>query len=82
MFVLHRKSSDRSLSVSVVLHAEQLDHPCRLLSPCNPARDPTGFGKDVVRSGTTGGDHLIAKLARQRQVGQPVAVDMAMSFRP
>jgi hypothetical protein len=63
-------------AVAVVLHAEELDHSGCIFGSSHPAADPAGLGQDVVRLGTTRRDHLVTQLARQRQVGQAVTVDV------
>jgi hypothetical protein len=79
---LHRTGSCRSLLVAVVLDPEQLDHAVRVVRSRHPTRDPTRFWKNVVRFGTTRSDHVVMKLARERKVGQAVAMDVAHLLPP
>jgi hypothetical protein len=74
---LHQTGSCRSLLVALELDPEQLDHVRRVFRAGHPAGDPAGFRQAAVGFGATGGDHLVVQLARQRQVGQAVAVDVA-----
>jgi len=62
------------------LKPEERDYIGRVVGTRHPAAHPTRLRKDVVWLGTTCGNHLIAKLARQGQIGEAIAVHMAHLF--
>jgi hypothetical protein len=63
--------------VAVVLHPEEFDHVRRVVGTGHPAADPPGLRQDVVRLSATRGNHLVAELAWERQVGKAIAMDVA-----
>jgi len=64
-------------STAVVLNSKELDYSGGVFRSGHPAADPSCLGQDVVGLGATSCDHLVANLARQGQVGQAVAVNVA-----
>jgi len=64
------------------LKPEERDYIGRVVGTRHPAAHPTRLRKDVVWLGTTCGNHLVTKLARHRQIGDPIAVHVAHLFSP
>ena len=61
---------------------EQLDHTSRVVGSGHPDADPSRVGQDVMRLRAAGCDELVVQFARQGNIGQPVAVDVAHLFAP
>jgi hypothetical protein len=57
--------------------AEQLDHAVDIFGFVNPRRHPARIRQDVVGTGPAGSDELVTDGPRERQVGDPVTVQVA-----
>ena len=62
---------------ALVAQPEQLDHLVRVLVGLDRLRDPARVRQDVVRVRAAGLDEHVAHRALERQVGEPVAVQVA-----
>ena len=61
---------------ALVAQPEELDHLVRVLVGLDRLRDPAGLRQDVVRLRAAGLDEHVANRALERQVGEPVAVQV------
>jgi hypothetical protein len=61
----------------LVAQCKELDDRGDVVGTVDAAADPAGVGQHVVRGRSTGGDQLVADAARERQVGEMLAVEMA-----
>ena len=74
LVILHHLT-DAGWSVGI-RHPEQRERVLRLLGRADRDGDPAGFRQHVVRAGAALGDQLVADPARERKVGDPVAMEM------
>src|SRR5256885_5092123 len=72
-----RSGMGPTFRISLVLHAEELDHVRRVLRARHPDAHPARVGKHVMWHRTPRRDDFVMDSSRQRQVGQPVAVDLS-----
>ena len=61
---------------ALVGETKQLDHTLGVVWPVQRRCYPAAVGQHVMRPGTAGGDQLVSHLARERQVGDPLAMQM------
>src|SRR5438309_11675896 len=67
---------------ALVRHPEQIDHVLGPVLVADWSRDPTRVGQYVMRSRPAGRDQLIPDSAREREIGDPVAMEVAQLPAP